>query len=196
MRQPGNIQDVALLNPDYMGFIFYEPSPRYVGDSFFIPDNFPEGIKKVGVFVNESTANILSRVSQFHLQAVQLHGHESVIQCEELRRFGLEIIKVFSVDEDFDFAVTDSFVNVVDYFLFDTKGKDYGGNGETFNWEILQRYGQQVPYFLSGGINAENIAGIKALYNTNLYAVDVNSGVETAPGMKDVNRIKELTQIN
>ncbi|MCU0397480.1 MAG: phosphoribosylanthranilate isomerase [Cyclobacteriaceae bacterium] len=192
MRNPDNIREIAALAPDYMGFIFYEGSPRYVGKSFFIPEELPATVKRVGVFVNESTQTILSLASLNRLQAVQLHGNEPVDQCDAIRSAGLEVIKAFAVDDHFTFSDLKPYESSVDYFLFDTRGKFYGGNGLPFNWSILQRYDQQVPFFLSGGLSTKNLEEVFRLTTMNLYALDINSGVEVSPGMKDVHQVDQL----
>jgi phosphoribosylanthranilate isomerase len=192
MRDADNILQVAALRPAYMGFIFYEKSPRFVGEGFVLPAGFPADIKKVGVFVNASAETMLATARRVGLDALQLHGHESVEVCRAVKAAGLEVIKVFSVDDDVDFTSTEPFKEVADYFLFDTKGKLYGGNAKTFDWSVLKRYDQQVPFFLSGGLTPANVAGAMALEGVNLYALDVNSGVETAPGKKDIALIQEL----
>lgn len=194
MRDYENIMQLAALHPDYMGFIFYDKSPRYVGEDFTLPNDFPKTIKKVGVFVNASSADIIRKAAKLDLQAVQLHGTESVTQCKELRNLGFDVIKVFSIGDDFDFKVTEAFEEVVDYFLFDTKGKFFGGNAATFDWSVLHTYNQHVPYFLSGGLTMENVAQIQSLENTNLYAVDVNSGVEISPALKSIDKVKEIKE--
>jgi phosphoribosylanthranilate isomerase len=192
MRDADNILQVAALRPAYMGFIFYEKSPRFVGQGFVLPVGFPADIKKVGVFVNAPAESMLATAARVGLDALQLHGHESVEVCQQVKAAGLEVIKVFSVDDDFDFSTTEPFRAVADYFLFDTKGKLYGGNAKTFDWSVLRRYDQQVPFFLSGGLTPANVADAMALEGVNLYALDVNSGVETAPGKKDIGLIQEL----
>ncbi|HET9486955.1 MAG TPA: phosphoribosylanthranilate isomerase [Chryseosolibacter sp.] len=195
MREPDNIREVAQLRPDYMGFIFYDKTPRYVGDDFIFPEGFPSTTKRVGVFVNSSSQAILSKVGEFKLDFVQLHGHETVGQCRELRQQGLKVIKAFSVDENMDFTVTKPYKDAVDYILFDTKGKFYGGNARTFDWSVLARYDQAVPFFLSGGITPENVGAIKELKGLNIRAIDVNSGVERRPAFKDVEKIKAIKAI-
>jgi phosphoribosylanthranilate isomerase len=152
-------------------------------------------MKRVGVFVNEKTDRILNRVSQYTLDFVQLHGNESPEQCRELQHKGVKIIKAFPVDRDFDFKSVDAYSDFVSYFLFDTKGRYFGGNSTPFEWTLLERYHQSVPFFLSGGISTQNISAIKKINNPNFYALDVNSGVEFSPGVKDVNRIKELKRV-
>lgn len=192
MREEQNILHVAALQPDYLGFIFYEKSPRYVGVDFKIPRNIPASIKRVGVFVDADTRDMLSAASRHALGYVQLHGNESVEQCRELRDHNLKIIKVFNVDDETDFSLTIPYTEVVDFFLFDTKGKYHGGNARTFDWSLLKKYSHQVPFFLSGGLNAENISGIRELDGMNLHALDMNSGVEIEPALKDPERIKAL----
>jgi len=190
MRDAKNIAEVGALHPDYMGFIFYRPSPRYVGANFSIPQNFPSIVRKVGVFVNEAPDSILSKMRSLDLDFVQLHGKEPAGLCVVLKQHDVKVIKVFSIDDDFDFKVTKPYESVVDYFLFDTKGKNYGGNAQAFKWEILKRYDQQIPFFLSGGLTSENIAGVRELKGMNLHALDVNSGVELEPGLKSPDLIR------
>lgn len=192
MRDPKNILDVASMHPEYMGFIFYNKSPRFVGSDFSIPVGFPKTIKKVGVFVNEKVEIVNAFSIKHKLDYVQLHGHESVTECAKLMQAGIGIIKVFSVDTDFDFKATVAFEDYVDYFLFDTKGKFYGGNAATFDWDLLKSYNQRIPFFLSGGLNEQNISEIKNLQEMNLHAIDVNSGVELSTGFKDVGQIKKI----
>ncbi len=186
MKYPENIIEVGALLPDYMGFIFYEKSARYFNGT--IPELI-KTIKKVGVFVNESVENIIDKINEHNLQAVQLHGEESIEFCQELKNKidkKIEIIKVFSVGDDFDFEVLKPFEAVCDYFLFDTKGKLPGGNGTTFDWKILKNYKSDKPFFLSGGIGLEEIAAIKNL-KLPVYAIDVNSRFEIEPGLKNKN---------
>ncbi|MFZ6012291.1 MAG: phosphoribosylanthranilate isomerase [Bacteroidota bacterium] len=194
MREAQNIAEVAEQQPDYMGFIFYEKSPRYVGQNFS-PGQLPASIKRVGVFVNERSPEIVNQVRRHQLDYVQLHGSETSQQCEQLRADNIKIIKVFSIDDDMSFEVTKPYQGVVDFFLFDTKGQYYGGNARTFNWEVLTRYDQQTPFFLSGGLSASNIRGISVLKGMNIHALDVNSGVELSPARKDINKIIEIQNI-
>ena len=192
MRDTENIKQVAALFPDYLGFIFYEQSPRYVGKSFSIPTNLPASISKVGVFVNEKSETIQLLVKRYQLDFVQLHGQELPADCERLKQFGVKIIKAFSVDSNFDFNSTMPYESMVDYFLFDTKGKKYGGNAVAFDWSLLNQYHQRIPFFLSGGLNPENIKTITTLSTMNLHALDINSGVEISPGIKDVVMIQSI----
>ena len=192
MREPENIMAVASLRPQYLGFIFYPKSPRFVGESFDIPDNLPASIKRVGVFVNAANAVILAKSRSFKLDFAQLHGNESPAQCDELKATGRGVIKVFSLDDDFNFDVTKAYREVVDYFLFDTKGKYYGGNAKAFNWEILSKYDQEVPFFLSGGLSPDNVNTLGDIQKMNVHALDLNSGVEISPGIKDLEKIKTV----
>ena len=192
MRDAENIRQVADLGPDYMGFIFYSPSPRFVGADFSLLEKAPTHIVRVGVFVNASNDEIKKHSRTVGFDHVQLHGNESVQQAAALKDSGFKVIKVFSVDDDFDFTSTRRYVPVVDYFLFDTKGKLHGGNARAFNWNVLQRYDQDVPFFLSGGISPENIHGIASLGGMNLFALDVNSGVEDSPGLKSLMKLKAV----
>ena len=189
MKYPENILEVGALLPDYMGFIFWDNSARYFNGA--IPELI-KTVKKVGVFVNQSQEEILEKVRTYNLQAVQLHGNESVDFLSELKKQlpkEIEIIKVFSADENFDFEVIKPFEAVTDYFLFDTKGKLPGGNGTTFDWTILKKYNSDKPFFLSGGIGINELKAIEEISKTNLpiYAVDVNSKFEIEPGLKNKN---------
>ena len=192
MRDPDNIIQVASMYPDYMGFIFYPKSPRYVHVNFKIPDFFPMAIKRVGVFVDAAKPEIVDKVKRYKLDYVQLHGAETPELCKSLKDEGVGVIKVFSVDITFDFSLTQPFKPVVDFFLFDTKGKFYGGNAEVFDWSVLKKYDQEVPFFLSGGLKPENIALIAPLLKMNIHALDVNSGIEIAPGVKNPALLKKL----
>jgi len=190
MRDADNILQVALFSPDYLGFILFPESPRFVGEDFRIPGSLPLSIERVGVFVNETTEKILQKAKALGFDYIQLHGNESVEQSIALKDNGLKVIKVFSVDNDFNFSVTKPYVPIVDYFLFDAKGKFLGGNAKTFNWEILRHYDQEIPFFLSGGLSAENVAEVFSLNEMNLHALDVNSGVEEIPGVKSTEKLK------
>ncbi len=194
MKYPENILEVGALLPDYMGFIFWEKSARYFDG--VIPE-IPKSIKKVGVFVNETVEIITQKVLQHDLQAVQLHGKESVEFCEALKKSlpkEIEIIKVFSILDTFDFEVLKPFESVCDYFLFDTKGKLPGGNGTTFDWKVLEKYPSTKPFFLSGGIGLEEMDAVTEILKTNLpvYAIDVNSKFEIEPGLKNIELCKNI----
>jgi phosphoribosylanthranilate isomerase len=192
MKDTDNILQVNSLHPDYMGFIFHQPSPRYVGSDFVVPPELASSVKRVGVFVNHSIEFVIEATKVNQLHYAQLHGDESIVYCNDLMEKGIRIIKVFRIDEDFDFANTIDFESVADFFLFDTKGKLYGGNARPFDWTLLNQYNQAVPFFLSGGIQPESIKDLKNISSLNIHAIDVNSGVEDSPGFKNVNKISEI----
>ena len=187
MKYSENILEVSQLLPDYLGFIFYEKSSRFFDGE--IPE-ISKSIKKVGVFVNATLEEIKSKIKKYDLDLIQLHGNETPEFCSNLKQESIEVIKVFSVDDDFDFQILEAYENVCDYFLFDTKGKLHGGNGFTFNWQILEKYKSKKPLFLSGGIGIEEIAKIKTL-NLPIFAIDVNSKFEMEPGLKNVQLCRD-----
>jgi phosphoribosylanthranilate isomerase len=204
MKQPQNIAAITALNPDYLGFIFYEKSKRYVGEDFdaALTNYLPKGIKKVGVFVNASLEYVLVKVKKYGLDLVQLHGEESPEYCKAIGGKGngicptkIQIIKVFSIGQTFDFEQLEAYKPYCDYFLFDTKGKEKGGNGFVFNWNILKNYDNEKPFFLSGGLSLENIAEVKKLEGLNIVAIDVNSGFEIEPALKSIKKVKQLITI-
>jgi phosphoribosylanthranilate isomerase len=193
-----NTFEVAALQPNYLGFIFHEDSPRNFEET--IPQ-LPKSIKKVGVFVDKTVEFIVGQIEKHQLDAVQLHGHESPEICKLLKSANVEVIKVFSIKNEFDFSVLAPYENVCDYFLFDTKGKLPGGNGYTFDWSVLNNYPSTKPFFLSGGIGLDELKKIKK-FKDNLaskycYVLDVNSKFEIEPGLKDIKKLKEFkNQIN
>ncbi len=197
MRDSENIQSLLALKPDFVGFIFYNKSKRFVAD--FPKVDFPKEIKKVGVFVNETVEEVLKKVTLYNLDGVQLHGNESPEYCEELRHselvsesHSIQIFKAFSVDDTFDFSKTNPYQKVCDYFLFDTKGKDYGGNGVKFNWQVLKNYKGETPFLLSGGITKNDVSEIKEIRHAAFAGLDINSGFETEPALKNTNDIKDF----
>lgn len=194
MREPGNIREVARLKPDYMGFIFYKKSPRNVKSEIPECDSAASSFKRVGVFVNEDADRILDIGKNYKLDIIQLHGEETVTTCEKIKNAGLGVIKVFRIDNEFDFKELKPYVETVDYFLFDTKGKYYGGNSISFDWSILENYDLDTPFFLSGGIDEGDIQAIRKLNHPKLYAVDINSRFEINPGLKNKEKIKRFKQ--
>ena len=203
MRDAENISELVKLQPDYMGFIFYGKSKRFV--TSFPKVEIPSSIKKVGVFVNESIDAIIEIVEKNKLDAVQLHGNETPEYCNQLRHSELvseshpmEIFKAFSVDDNFDFSKTDAYQKVCDYLLFDTKGKDYGGNGVKFNWQVLDNYKGELPYMLSGGITKDDsqaiVSFLRRQESNKCIGVDINSGFEIEPALKNIANIKEFKQ--
>lgn len=195
MKEPFNILEVAALAPAYMGFIFYRGSKRYVADlSEDTLKALPSSIKKTGVFVDAKIEEVIDVVAVYGLVAVQLHGSESPEYCKTLkeRLSGVEIIKAFGVDEAFDFERLSVYAETADYFLFDTKTEGHGGSGKTFNWDLLQKYTLDKPYFLSGGIGLETLHDLPKIADPRLYALDVNSRFELEPGLKDIKKLKEI----
>ncbi|WP_245574831.1 phosphoribosylanthranilate isomerase [Aequorivita capsosiphonis] len=194
-----NIAEVAELQPEYLGFIFYAKSPRYF-DAEEIPP-LPPGVKKVGVFVDEKISRVIELTKKHSLDFIQLHGNESkeyVLDLQWYLVFSKTLVwKAFNLDDYFDFNQLSIFENKVDKFLFDTKGKEKGGNGFTFNWEILKKYTLKKPFILSGGIGMEEVDSLKELLKTELpiHAIDVNSKFEIEPGLKDVSVLKEFQNI-
>lgn len=198
MKHPENIKELAKLDIDYMGFIFYEKSPRFAE----IPVELPDQIQKVGVFVNESIDLILEKVKSFRLKVIQLHGHETLQFCEELNQvlrnsgyLDLKLWKVFSIKSPSDFKGIEDYSFYVDGYLFDTKGQYRGGNGEKFDWRLLEKHNFSKPVMLSGGIGPEDVEQVSQLYRDGLIAgVDINSGFEDEPGLKNINLVNEFLQ--
>jgi phosphoribosylanthranilate isomerase len=195
LKYPGNIEAVSALNPDYMGFIFYEKTPRFAdGLSVEILNNIPAATIRTAVFVNESAETIDCLVNKYGFEAIQLHGNESAAFCADFKG-RVKVIKAFGLNEDFDFSILNEYVKSVDFFLFDTKTPIYGGSGKTFNWDILNNYDLDIPFFLSGGLSLDNLEEIKNINHPRFYGVDLNSRFETAPGMKDIDKLEKAFDI-
>lgn len=211
MRDADNIRAVSELGIDLMGFIFWKESPRYVqmipSRAGIIPDyssldttNFQRpttSIKRVGVFVDEMPQNIITRVYNYHLDYIQLHGQENRIVCENLRRTidpdihpGLRIIKAISVSSVEDVQKYKEYVGAVDLLLFDTKCKCMGGSGEQFDWSVLEAYDGEIPFLLSGGIGPDDVERVKVFHHPMFVGIDLNSRFETAPAVKDVEALR------
>lgn len=188
-KDPENIKQIATLKPDFMGFIFYPGSKRYVGEDFLMPYISPE-IKKVGVFVNATATYIVDKIDQYKLDLIQLHGDETPEFCEVLNHI-IPVVKSFGVDVSFDLSELDAYKNSCSYFLFDTKSEGYGGTGVSFDLNLLKKYNHSLPFFISGGIGLEESKGLNQL-TTHPFGVDVNSKFEFSPGIKDINKLKEL----
>lgn len=194
MRESANIEAVAELKPDLMGFIFYPKSKRYVSDnlnSSLLQKLMPE-IETVGVFVNESLEKVVDISQKYGFASIQLHGNESPEYCIGLKKNGIKIMKAFGIHSGFDWNSLMPYQNVCDYFLFDTSTKDYGGSGRKFEWNILDKYQGLKSFFLSGGIGSEDVDNILSLEHPNLAGIDINSGFEIEPGLKDVNLLKDF----
>lgn len=194
LKYSDNIQNIASLQPDYLGFIFWEPSKR-----FYTQKTIPElnsDIQRVGVFVDATLNEIKEKINGFCLNYIQLHGNESPALCKAVQTLNIKVIKAFSLDNSFNFNTLNYFNDVTDYFLFDTKGEKPGGNGTTFDWKMLNQYKLQKTFFLSGGIGLEEITKIHEFLKTDVgqlcYAIDINSKFETEPGLKNTIKINEF----
>ena len=221
MRDAQNIREVSQLGVDMIGMIFYPKSPRYVemqsSHAGIIPDYAKEDIgasdssgsssesvstsskspARVGVFVDDMVQNIVTRVVNYHLDYVQLHGNEPREMCENLRltldpdiRPGIKIIKAISVSDALDIQKYKEYVGAVDLFLFDTKCKTVGGSGQQFDWQVLEQYDGEVPFLLSGGIGPEDASRLQAFHHPKYIGIDLNSRFEIEPGVKDVEKLK------
>lgn len=193
MKYAQNILEVKKLLPDFMGFIFYEKSKRRVDEETFSVET--KNIKRIGVFVNETVEIVLNKIKEHQIDGVQLHGDELPQFCELLKPKSL-VIKAFQIDEKFDFNQLKLYEKCVDYFLFDTKtnATERGGTGKKFNWKVLENYKLSVPFFLSGGITNEDIEAIKNFHHPQLYGVDINSGFEESPAVKNIEKISTFMQ--
>ena len=209
MRDAQNIREVSQLGVDMIGMIFYPKSPRYVemqsSHAGIIPDYVKEDINiksakspaRVGVFVDDMVQNIVTRVVNYHLDYIQLHGNEPREMCENLRltldpdiRPGIKIIKAISVSDASDIQKYKEYVGAVDLFLFDTKCKTVGGSGQQFDWQVLEQYDGEVPFLLSGGIGPEDASRLHAFHHPKCIGIDLNSRFEIEPGVKDVEKLK------
>jgi len=190
MKLENNIFEISELNPDFMGFIFWPKSKRFFNDKSI---RISSKINKVGVFVNQDYDFIIDKINNFKLDFVQLHGEEDYQFCKKIKS-QCKLIKVFNIGSDFDFEILNSFESVCDYFLFDTKGDSYGGNGIKFDWKLLKNYPSKKPFMLSGGIDItdfKEILKIKEL-KIPLIGIDINSKFEFEPGLKNIKKVEEL----
>lgn len=193
MRDPDNIQAVAELQPEFMGFIFYPPSPRFVGNTLSaqIVRDLPPTIQNVGVFVDAPLQEIYTVIERYGFSFIQLHGSESPEYCIELReKTGVSIIKARSISSELDLQGLTDYIGVVHYLLFDTKTPAMGGSGQQFDWNILTNYQGKTPFFLSGGIAPVMAEIIGSFQHPALYALDVNSRFELRPGVKNPETLK------
>lgn len=186
MTDGKNIREVEQTGIDWMGFIFYDKSPRYVKKK---PAYLPVNAKRVGVFVNADIQEVLLQTKEYALDYVQLHGEESPHYCATLKDVGCHVIKAFSVASAEDVLATAEYEDTADFFLFDTKTPAYGGSGQSFDKSLLQYYHGQTPFFLSGGIGLHNIVEIMQFSHPLLAGYDLNSQFEIVPGIKDIDKI-------
>jgi phosphoribosylanthranilate isomerase len=195
LKYPENINAVSVLAPDYMGFIFYAASPRFVDqmDAETL-QNLPASINKTAVFVNEKAETINMLIDKYNFNTIQLHGDESPDFCNSFRN-KVKVIKAFGLNERFDFEQLNPYINKVDLFLFDTKTATHGGSGKTFDWTILDKYQLDIPYFLSGGLSLDNLEEITNNNQPQLYGVDLNSKFEVSPGNKNIAQLAKAFNI-
>lgn len=189
MKHAGNIRALDKLEPDMTGFIFHSSSPRFADA---VPEYMPDSSLRVGVFVNSDTDYILYKVREFGLNLVQLHGNESPEQCRAIRSKGIDIIKAFQLNADNADTITAPYEGLCRYYLFDTPCAAYGGSGKTFDWTLTQSYHGKTPFLLSGGIRPESLEQISSFRHPSFAGIDINSGFETAPGVKDTEAIAEF----
>ncbi len=191
MRDAENICEVEALGIDLMGFIFWPKSSRYVSER---PAYLPTKCKRVGVFVDEDIETLKRIADDYALDFIQLHGHESADYCAQLK--GLKLIKAISVSGQDDIATYKTYEGLVDYFLFDTKCPSVGGSGQQFDWSVLSAYDGNTPFLLSGGIGPDDAEVLTShfspLTSKKCVGIDLNSRLEIAPGLKDINKLKDF----
>ena len=185
MRDAQNIRDVESLGIDWIGMIFWPKSKRYIAE---VPSYLPEHLKKVGVFVDSTLDDILQHISDYQLDIIQLHGQESPDFAKALKPH--TIIKAFNIEKADDLLQTEKYKGIADYFLFDTKGKMAGGNGQKFDWSVLTAYQGKTPFLLSGGIGPEDAESVRSFHHPRCIGIDLNSRFESEPGFKDINQLK------
>jgi phosphoribosylanthranilate isomerase len=189
MRDAENIRQLETLGIDWMGMIFWPKSKRYVSTP---PVYLPQHVRKVGVFVDASLDAIRQHVEDYQLDIIQLHGQESPETLKALKP--LTLIKAFNIATPEDLQKTVAYEGMADYFLFDTKGKSVGGNGEKFDWSVLDSYQGETPFLLSGGIGSEDAQDIKSFHHPKCIGIDLNSRFETEPGLKDITKLKQFLE--
>jgi phosphoribosylanthranilate isomerase len=193
MREPGNIRGISGLMPDYMGFIFYPGSKRYAGR--LTPaglNHIPDSIQKVAVFVNATREEILSTCRAYSIRILQLHGDEPPAFCRSLQEDGFQVIRAFRVGQGLDVQEMDRFARACDFILLDTSGEGFGGTGRKFDWNQLQHYTHDLPFFLSGGVGPGDAGRIMDMDIPQLYGVDLNSRFEIRPGLKNKEELENF----
>jgi len=189
--------DVALdAGADFLGFVFFDKSPRNVtAEQAAELTQFVEGVEKVGLFVNPTDEFLAEVLTHVRLDILQFHGDESPERLDQIRQdFAIPVMKSLAISDAEDLRAAEAFFPVVDYLLFDAtppKGSDRpGGNAVSFDWTLLQAFHCPVPWLLAGGLTPENVA--EALRVSGAAGVDVSSGVEKAPGIKDAEKIRRF----
>lgn len=186
-----DLEPLAKLEVDFVGFILYSESKRFAEKNLksLAEISLKLKIKRAGVFVNDRPERVAQISKEHKLDFVQLHGNEPPDYCEKIRQ-SVKVIKAFNIDESFDFSRLKAYNTSCDYFLFDAKGKLPGGNSITFNWSFLKQYEMDKPFFLSGGISPSHIEQLQSFRHPSHFAIDINSGFETSPGVKDTKMIE------
>ena len=192
LKEVSNLNSIIAMSPDFIGLIFYNQSPRYVGEINDLKSIRKIDSKLTGVFVNESIETIIGIHKSYNLDYVQLHGDESVNQAKILHANGIKIIKAFQISDTFDWESINPYQEFTDIFLFDTKCHSYGGSGVKFNWHLLDNYKLNTPFILSGGIGSEDVSKLKSIKHEYLIGVDVNSRFETKPGLKNEKLVNQF----
>ena len=190
MRDSENIRAIEQTKADLMGFIFHPKSPRFVAS---LPEYMPKKQKRVVVFVNASLEQILAKAQKFSLEYIQLHGDEPPAFCSELKNRGLKVIRAQRIANADDIIRAESY-NMADLMIFDTKTELYGGSGKKFNWQLLENYKGCVPFLLSGGIRSDTFEEIKAFFHPQFAGIDLNSGFEISPALKDVGKLNNFIE--
>ncbi len=195
MKYEENIKALSSIEPNFIGFIFYKKSKRYAKNLTIekMENAQQKKIIRVGVFVNESLETIISIGKQYELELIQLHGDELPNYCNQVQKH-FKVSKAFGVDEYFNFDKTQPYEPYCDYFLFDTKTNNYGGSGKKFDWSVLNNYAGQIPFFVAGGITPQDVVHLKAIQHPQFFGVDINSGFEIEPGLKNIEKIKTFKQ--
>jgi len=193
MRDERNIRAVEQLDIDWMGFIFYPLSSRYVGEQLTYQ---PEKVTRIGVFVDEQPEIVRERAEQNRLQILQLHGKESPEYCRELQKLGYRVIKAFGIETDqpFPTEIVERYEGCCDYFLFDTKTPMHGGSGQKFNWAVLAGYHGETPFLLSGGLSPADVGAVRAFSHPRWVGIDLNSGFEISPAIKDTTLLQTFIE--
>jgi len=194
MKYSNNMRAIEAIKPDFMGFIFYPKSKRFV-DSKDLSAHLKaldKSISKVAVFVNEPTESIISKIKGLPFDYLQLHGQEALSEVIKLKEAAYKIIKAFPMDSNFNWAKTDEYEGYCEYFLFDTSSPNHGGSGQKFDWNMLQNYQGETPFLLSGGISRSDVAQIKLFSHPKFSGIDINSKFEIVPGLKDPQLIHDF----
>ena len=194
MRDADNIRAAEALGIDLMGFIFWPKSSRYVSEK---PAYLPTQCRRVGVFVDAAVDDIRQHVEDYALDVIQLHGKETPTYLQALRSLygdSIAIIKAFNIATAEDLQQTACYEGHADYFLFDTKAQQVGGNGTKFDWTVLDSYAGKTPFLLSGGIGPDDAEQVRAFHHPRCIGMDLNSRFELAPGLKDIQQLKTFIQ--